>query len=87
MPSIHENETRLVPLNGWQALDAVAIPGEALVEPVVAREIVEIVAASRRGENVEARRRSSAGRRRRINRRIETRSRSGAFEHGLPRVE
>jgi hypothetical protein len=50
MPSIHENETRLVPLNGWQALDAVAIPGEALVEPVVAREIVEIVAASRRGE-------------------------------------
>ena len=53
MPSIHENETRLVPLNGWQALDAVAIPGEALVEPVVAREIVEIVAASRRGETVE----------------------------------
>ena len=50
MPSIHENETRLVPLNGWQALDAVAIPGETLVEPVVAREIVEIVAASRRGE-------------------------------------
>ena len=53
MPSIHENETRLVPLNGWQALDAVAIPGEALVEPVVAREIVEIVAASRRGETTE----------------------------------
>ncbi len=53
MPSIHENETRLVPLNGWQALDAVAIPGEALVEPVVAREIVEIVAASRRGETEE----------------------------------
>ena len=53
MPSIHENETRLVPLNGWQALDAVAIPGEALVEPVVAREIVEIVAASRRGETAE----------------------------------
>jgi WD40 repeat protein len=50
MPSIHENETRLVPLNGWQALDAVAIPGEKLVEPVIAREIVEIVAASRRGE-------------------------------------
>jgi len=50
MPSIHENETRLVPLNGWQALDAVAIPGEALVEPVVAREIVELVAARRRGD-------------------------------------
>ena len=50
MPSIHENETRLLPLNGWQALDAVAIPGEKLVEPVIAREIVEIVAASRRGE-------------------------------------
>jgi WD40 repeat protein len=50
MPSIHENETRLLPLNGWQALDAVAIPGEKLVEPIVAREIVEIVAASRRGE-------------------------------------
>ena len=54
MPSIHENETRLLPLNGWQALDAVAIPGEKLVEPVVAREIVEIVAASRRGEAEEA---------------------------------
>ncbi len=54
MPSIHENETRLVPLNGWQALDAVAIPGESLVEPVVAREIVEIVAASRRGESDDA---------------------------------
>ena len=53
MPSIHENETRLLPLNGWQALDAVAIPGEKLVEPVVAREIVEIVAASRRGETEE----------------------------------
>ncbi len=50
MPSIHENETRLLPLNGWQALDAVAIPGEKLIEPIVAREIVEIVAASRRGE-------------------------------------
>ena len=50
MPSIHENETRLLPLNGWQALDAVAIPGENLVEPVVAREIVELVAASRRGD-------------------------------------
>ena len=54
MPSIHENETRLLPLNGWQALDAVAIPGEKLVEPVIAREIVEIVAASRRGEIEEA---------------------------------
>ena len=54
MPSIHENETRLVPLNGWQALDAVAIPGEALMEPVIAREIVEIVAASRRGETAES---------------------------------
>ena len=53
MPSIHENETRLLPLNGWQALDAVAIPGEKLVEPVIAREIVEIVAASRRGETDE----------------------------------
>ena len=53
MPSIHENETRLLPLNGWQALDAVAIPGEKLVEPVIAREIVEIVAASRRGETEE----------------------------------
>ena len=54
MPSVHENETRLVPLNGWQALDAVSIPGEDLVEPVLAREIVEIVAASRRddAENV-----------------------------------
>jgi len=50
MPSIHENQTRLLPLNGWQALDAIALPGEALVEPVVAREIVELVAASRRGE-------------------------------------
>jgi WD40 repeat protein len=50
MPSIHENETRLLPLNGWQALDAVAIPGEKLVEPIAAREIVEIVAASHRGE-------------------------------------
>ena len=53
MPSIHENETRLLPLNGWQALDAIAIPGEALVEPTVAREIVELVAASRRGDTQE----------------------------------
>jgi WD40 repeat protein len=50
IPSIHENETRLLPLNGWQALDAIAIPGETLVEPVVAREVVELVAASRRGD-------------------------------------
>lgn len=50
MPSVHENETRLVPLNGWQALDAVSIPGENLIDPVVAREVVEIVAATRRGE-------------------------------------
>jgi hypothetical protein len=50
VPSIHENETRLLPLNGWQALDAIAIPGEALVDAVVAREIVELVAASRRGD-------------------------------------
>jgi WD40 repeat protein len=50
IPSIHENQTRLLPLNGWQALDAIAIPGEALVDPVVAREIVELVAASRRGD-------------------------------------
>jgi WD40 repeat protein len=54
MPSIHENETRLVPLNGWQALDAVSIPGETLVEPVLAREIVEIVAASRRDDTEDA---------------------------------
>jgi WD40 repeat protein len=50
IPSIHENQTRLLPLNGWQALDAIAMPGEALVDPVVAREIVELVAASRRGD-------------------------------------
>ena len=50
IPSIHENQTRLLPLNGWQALDAIAISGEALVDPVVAREIVELVAASRRGD-------------------------------------
>jgi WD40 repeat protein len=54
MPSINENETRLVPLNGWQALDAVSIPGERLIEPVLAREIVEIVAASRRDDTEDA---------------------------------
>jgi WD40 repeat protein len=53
MPSVHENETRLVPLNGWQALDAVSIPGESLIDPVVAREVVEIVAATRRSETAE----------------------------------
>lgn len=53
MPSLTENQSRLLPLNGWQALDAVSIPGEHLVDPLVARDIVELVAVRQRQDSGE----------------------------------
>lgn len=52
MPSLTENQMRLLPLDGWQAIEAVSIPGEKLVEPLVAREIIELVASRRRDPNI-----------------------------------
>jgi WD40 repeat protein/tetratricopeptide (TPR) repeat protein len=50
MPSIGENRTRLVQMNGVQAFQAVNNPGKQITTPLVSRQIVRKVASLRRAQ-------------------------------------
>ena len=49
LPSLLQNRLRLLPLNGAQALEAVAQPAPELLGPTLAEEIVRFVAGAERG--------------------------------------
>lgn len=50
MRAVRENQMRLLPMDGWKALEAVAKPAKEkdLLDAITARDIVELVAAKRR---------------------------------------
>lgn len=49
LPSLLQNRLRLLPLNGEQALEAVARPAPELLRPALAEEIVRFVAGAEQG--------------------------------------